>query len=73
MKVPENNVDVLSLINTLDLYGLINDGINKHNDRNTVQGFINDMISNTYVPTLIHNSNEVTYMEQDKTNDLNED
>ena len=37
IKFLENNVDVLDLINTSDLYGLINDGINKYNHRNTVQ------------------------------------
>ena len=35
-KILENNVDVFDLINTSDLYGLINDGINKYNHRNTV-------------------------------------
>ena len=35
-KIPAKDVDVLCLIDTLDLYGLVNDGINKYNDRNTV-------------------------------------
>ena len=39
-KIPAKYVDILRLIDTLDLYGLINDGINKYNDRNTKQGFI---------------------------------
>ena len=72
-KIPENDVDVLDLINTLELYGLINDGIDKYNHRNTVQGFINDMVCNTNIPTMVHNSNKATYTEQDEINDLNED
>ena len=44
MKIPENDVDVLDCIDTLDLYGLINDGIVKYNQRNTVQGFNNDTL-----------------------------
>ena len=72
-KIPAKDVDVLCLINTLDLYGLINDGINKYNDRNTMQGFINTMVGNTNFPTMVHNSNEATYTEQDEINDLNEE
>ena len=60
-------------IDTLELYGLINDGIDKYNNRNTVQGFINDMVGNTNVPTMVHNSHEATYTEQDENNNLNED
>ena len=59
-KIPAKDVGVLRLINTLDLYGLINDGINKYNDGNTVQGFINDMASNTDTPTVIEGNNKVT-------------
>ena len=44
----------------MDLYGLINDGIDKYNGRNTVQGFTNDMIGNTDAPTLVKGNNEVT-------------
>ena len=73
MKIPGNNVDVLDLINTSDLYGLINDGINKHNHRNTIQGVTNDMIGNTNVPTTVHSSNKATYTEQDELTDVNED
>ena len=29
-KIPENDVDVLDCINPSDLYGMINEGINKH-------------------------------------------
>ena len=36
IKIPGKNVDALRLIDTLDLYGLINDSINKYNDRNTM-------------------------------------
>ena len=35
--IPGKGVDVLCLIDTLYLYGLINDGINKYNDSNTSQ------------------------------------
>ena len=59
-KIPGKDVDVLSLINTSDLYGLIYDSINKYNDRNTVQGFINDMVGNTNVPTMVKSSNKAT-------------
>ena len=43
MQIQENDSDVLSLFDTLELYGLINDGINKYNHRNTAQGVTNDM------------------------------
>ena len=67
-KIPENDVDDLDLINTLELYGLINDGINKYNHRNTAQGVTNDMVGNTNVPTTVHSSNEATYTEQIENN-----
>ena len=38
-----------------------------------MQGFINEMDGNTNVPTMVHNSNKATYMDQDEINDLNED
>ena len=57
MKIPENDTDVLSLVDILELYGLINDGINKYNHRNTVQGVNNNMVGNTKVPTKVHSSN----------------
>ena len=50
----------ICLIDTLDLYELINDGINKYNDRNTAQGFINGMISNTDAPTVVEGNSEAT-------------
>ena len=50
---------------------LINEGIDKYNDRNTVQVFINNMIGNTNVPTVVESGNKATYMEQDIINDLN--
>ena len=71
-KIPENNVDVLDLIDTSKIYQLINDGINKYNHRNTGHGFINDMVDDT-IPTMAHNSNKATYLEQDEINDLNKD
>ena len=48
---------------SFDLYGLINEDINKYNkynNRNTVQGFTNDMVGNTNVPTVAESGNEVT-------------
>ena len=42
----------------VDLYGLINNGINKYNDRNTVQRLINDMVGNTNVPNVVESSNK---------------
>ena len=59
-KIPMNNVGVLCLIDTCKLYGLINNGINKHNNRNTVQGFINDMVGNTNIPTVVKSCNKTT-------------
>ena len=59
-KIPAKDVDGLCLINTSDLYGLINDCINKYIDYNIVQGVVNDMIDNTIVPTMVDSSNKVT-------------
>ena len=59
-KIPVKDIDVLSLIDTSDIYVLINDGINKYNDRNTVQGFINNMVGKTNVPTMVDSSNKAT-------------
>ena len=72
-KIPENDVDVLDLINILKLYGLINDGINKYNHRNTVHGVTNNMVDNTNIPTTVHSSNEATCTEQEEINGLNKD
>ena len=69
MKIPENVADILSLFDTLELYGFINNNINKYNHRNPVQGVTNDMVGNTNVPTTSHSSNKPTYMEQDEIND----
>ena len=60
-KITAEVVDILRLIDTSDLYGLINDGINKYNDCNTVQGFINDiMVGNTNTATVVENDNKTT-------------
>ena len=72
-KIPTKYVDVLCLIDTCKIDGLINDGINKYNTHNTVQGFINNMVGNTNVPTVVESGNKVTYTKQDKINDLDED
>ena len=60
MKIPENGVDDLDLINTSNLRGLINDGIVKYNQRYTVQGIISDTVGNTNIPTTVHSNNEAT-------------
>ena len=59
-KIPTKDVDVLCLINTCKLYGLINAGIDKYNNRNTVQEFINNMVGNTNFPTAVESGNELT-------------
>ena len=59
-KNPAKDVDVLRLIDTSDLYGLINDNINKYNDQNTVQRFTNDMVGNADAPTVIEGINKAT-------------
>ena len=46
MQILENDADVLSLFDTLELYRLINDGINKYNHCNTAQGVTNSMVGN---------------------------
>ena len=51
--IPAKDVVILRLIDTSYLYGLINDGINKYNDRKTVQGFTNDMVGDTDAPTVV--------------------
>ena len=59
-KIPAKDVNVLRPINTLDLYGLIIDGINKYNNRNTVQRSTNDMVGNADAPTVIKGINKAT-------------
>ena len=59
-KIPAKDVAILHPIDTSDLYGLINDSINKYNDRNTMQGFINDMVGNTNTATVVKNNNKTT-------------
>ena len=58
IKIPAKDVDVLRLIDTSDLDGLINGGINTYNDRNTMQGFINDMVGNMNTATVVENNNK---------------
>ena len=59
-EIPAKDVDILRLIDTSYLYGLINDGINKYNDSNTTQGFINTMFDNTNTATVVNNNNRTT-------------
>ena len=70
MKIPENDVDVLDLIDTSDLYGMINEGINKHYQRDTAQRVTNDMVNITNVSITAHSNNEATYAGQEEINDL---
>ena len=59
-KIPAKDVDVLRLIDTSDLVGWINGRINKYNDRNTVQGFINNIVGKKDAPTVVGGNNETT-------------
>ena len=59
-KIPAKDVDVLRLIDTSDLYGLINNCINKYTTCNTMQGFINDMVGNTNTATVVENDDKIT-------------
>ena len=52
-EIPAKDVDILWLIDTSYLYGLINDGINKYNNSNTTQGFINNVFVNTNTTTVV--------------------
>ena len=60
-KIPENDVDVLDLIDTSDLYGMINEGINKHYQRDAAQRVTNDMMNITNVSTTAHSNNKAIY------------
>ena len=55
-EIPAKDVDILRLINTSYLYGLINDGINKYNDFNTTQ--ITNMFDNTNTATVVDTNNK---------------
>ena len=39
---------------------MINDGVKKYNDRNTVREFTNDMVGNTDAPTVVKGNKEAT-------------
>ena len=65
-EIPVKDVDILRLIDTSYLYGLINDGINKYNDSNTMQGFINNMFDNTNTGTVVKNNNKTTTSSKSK-------
>ena len=54
-KIPENNVDVLDLIDTSDLYGMINEGINNHYQRDKARKVTNNKVNITNVSTTAHN------------------
>ena len=53
--IPENDVDVLNLIDTQDLYGMINKGINNHYQRDKARKVTNDKVNITNVSTTAHN------------------
>ena len=57
-EIPAKDVDVLRLIDTLHLYGLINEGINKCNDFNTTQS--NTMFDNMNTTTGVNNNDKTT-------------
>ena len=65
-EIPAKDVDILRLIDTSYLYGLINDGINKYNDSNTTQGFINSMFDNTNTGTIVENNDKTTTSNKSK-------
>ena len=69
-KIPENNVDVFDFINTLDLYAMINEGINKHYQRDAAQRVTNDMVKITNFSTTAHSNTEATYAGQEEINHL---
>ena len=54
-KIPENDVDVLDLIDTSDLYQMINEGINKHYQHDKARRVTNDRVNITNVSTTAHN------------------
>ena len=54
MEIPAKGVDILCLIDTSYLYGLINDGITKYNDSNTTQ--ITNMFDNMNTATVVDNN-----------------
>ena len=66
-KIPENDVDVLDLINTLHLYRMINEGINKHYQRDKARKVTNDMVNITNISTIAHSNYKTTYVGQKKS------
>ena len=56
--IPAEDVDVLRLIDTSYLYGLINDGVIKYNDSHTTQ--ITNMFDNANTTTVIDTNNTTT-------------
>ena len=69
-KIPENNVDVLDLINTPDLYQMINEGIDKHYQRDKARRVTNEMVNITNASTIAHSNEKATYARQVEINDL---
>ena len=69
-KISENDVDVLDLIDTSDLYGMINERINKHYQRDKARKVTNDIVNITNVSTIAHSNYKATYVGQEEINDL---
>ena len=59
-KTPENDVEVLDLIDTLELHRMINEGINKHYQRDKARRVTNDKLNITNFSTTAHNNDKVT-------------
>ena len=58
MQIPAKDIDILHLIDTSYLYGLINDGINAYNDSHTTQ--ITSIFDNTNTATVVDTNNKTT-------------
>ena len=59
-KIPENDVDVLDLIDTSDLYQMINEGINNHYQHDKARRMTNNRVNITNCSTTAHNNDKVT-------------
>ena len=69
-KIPENDVDVLDIINTSDIYGMINEGIKKHCQCDKARKVTNNMVNITHVSIITHSNYKATYTGQEEINDL---
>ena len=69
-KIPKNDVDFLDLIDTSDLYRMINEGINKHYQRDKVRNVANNMANTMNIPTIAHSNYKATCAGQEDINDI---